>query len=50
MMLNHIGMNDHAARIEEAIFKTISQGKYITADLGGKAKCSEYTQEIINNL
>lgn len=46
MMLRHLGLYDHARRIEQATFDTIKEGKNITGDLGGKAKCSEYTNEI----
>lgn len=68
MMLRHMGLRDHANKIEGAIFKTIREGKVssvgsfpvlsrlrvydkqVTGDLKGTATCSEYTQEIINNL
>ncbi|XP_065912044.1 isocitrate dehydrogenase [NAD] subunit alpha, mitochondrial-like [Dysidea avara] len=50
MMLRHIDLQEHASRIEDAVFKTIREEKVITGDLKGTAKCSEYTQEIINNL
>jgi len=46
MMLRHLGLYDHARRIEQATFDTIKEGKNITGDLGGKAKCSEFTNEI----
>lgn len=49
MMLRHMGLWDHANKIEGAIFKTIREGK-VTGDLKGTATCSEYTQEIISNL
>eukprot|EP00795_Rhopilema_esculentum_P005955 gene5955-11308_t len=50
MMLKHMKLNSYAERIEKSCFKTISEGKVTTGDLGGKAKCSEYTNEIIRNL
>lgn len=50
MMLQHIGLNEHATKIEGAVLKTIANGERITGDLGGTAKCSEYTDEIIRNL
>lgn len=50
MMLQHIGLNEHASKIESAIFETIKEKKVITADLGGSAKCSQYTNEIISKL
>lgn len=48
-MLKYIGEHSSADKIERALFKTIKNG-ILTADLGGSAKCSEFTQEIINNL
>ena len=29
---------------------TIAEGQYLTGDLGGKAKCSEFTKAIIDYL
>lgn len=48
-MLNYIGENSCAKKIEKALLKTLS-GEILTADLGGRAKCSEFTDEIIRNL
>lgn len=50
MMLRHMGLTEHGDRIENACFATIRENKYLTGDLGGNAKCSEYTQEICNKL
>ncbi|KAF7846350.1 hypothetical protein BT93_L4511 [Corymbia citriodora subsp. variegata] len=50
MMLRHMGLNEHATKIETAIFKTLADGKALTGDLGGKAKTHEYAQAIIDNL
>jgi len=50
MMLRHLQMSDKADRIEKACFDTIRDGKAITGDLGGKAKCSEYTAEICKRI
>ncbi|XP_035667454.1 isocitrate dehydrogenase [NAD] subunit alpha, mitochondrial-like [Branchiostoma floridae] len=46
MMLRHLGLHDHARRIETAAFETIKEGKALTGDLGGKAKCSDFTREV----
>lgn len=46
MMLRHLKLNTHANKIESACFSVIKEAKYLTGDLGGKAKCSEYTNEI----
>lgn len=48
-MLKYIGENGCAEKIEKALFKTLSQGKF-TCDLGGNLSTSEFTDEIIQNL
>ena len=40
----------HAAKIERACFDTIKEGKLLTGDLGGTAKCSEFTNEICKKV
>jgi len=50
MMLRHMNLFDHAAKIEKAALKTIAEGKAITGDLGGKASTKEYTDAIIQKL
>ena len=50
MMLQHMGLTAEADRVQNAIFKTLAQGKALTGDLGGKAKTHEYAQAIIDNL
>jgi len=50
MMLKYMGLNNHAKIIENAAFETIKEAKYLTGDLGGTAKCSEYTNEICKKV
>ncbi|KAK5121686.1 NAD-dependent isocitrate dehydrogenase [Meristemomyces frigidus] len=50
MMLQHMGLTEHASKIQAAIFKTLAEGKTITGDLGGKAKTHEYADAVIKNL
>ena len=50
MMLRHMSLNDHANRIEKAIFDTLADGKHITGDLGGRASTGEFTEAIIERL
>lgn len=50
MMLRHMGMNDKAEKIQQAAYATIAERKYLTGDLGGKAKCSEFTNAICEKL
>lgn len=48
-MLKYINENTYAEKIEKALFKALS-GNVLTSDLGGSAKCSEFTDEIIKLL
>uniref|UniRef100_A0A673U3S3 Isocitrate dehydrogenase [NAD] subunit alpha, mitochondrial n=1 Tax=Suricata suricatta TaxID=37032 RepID=A0A673U3S3_SURSU len=50
MMLRHMGLSAHAARVEAACFATIKDGKSLTKDLGGNAKCSDFTEEICRRV
>ncbi|KKK12703.1 isocitrate dehydrogenase, NAD-dependent [Aspergillus ochraceoroseus] len=50
MMLQHMGLTEHASRIQKAIFDTLAEGKSLTGDLGGKAKTHEYAGAIIQRL
>ncbi|KCV71669.1 isocitrate dehydrogenase [NAD] subunit alpha, mitochondrial [Fonticula alba] len=50
MMLRHMKLEDYANRVENAILSTIAEGQVITGDLGGKAKCSEFTNAICAKL
>jgi hypothetical protein len=42
--------NDKADRIHNAILQTIAEGKYRTADLGGKASTSEFTNAVCDHI
>ena len=48
-MLNYIGENEAGKRIRLALFDTLDAG-IKTADLGGNASCSEFTQAIVDRL
>jgi isocitrate dehydrogenase (NAD+) len=48
-MLKYIEKSSYAQKIEKALLKALS-GNILTADLGGNAKCSEFTDEIIKFL
>ncbi|KRK00951.1 probable isocitrate dehydrogenase [NAD] subunit alpha, mitochondrial [Drosophila yakuba] len=50
MMLHYIGLHEHGDKIEKAVLKTIRDDNVRTMDLGGKAKCSEFTEALIKNL
>lgn len=48
-MLKHIGQTSQAEKIENALYKTLKSG-IKTADIGGSAGLSEFTQAIIDVL
>ena len=48
-MLNYIGEFEAGNRIKSALFKTL-QEDIKTADLGGSASCSDFTNEIIRRI
>lgn len=48
-MLKYINEYDYAKKIENALFKTLSEG-FKTADLGGNLSTSGFTDAIIKNL
>ncbi|XP_024384186.1 isocitrate dehydrogenase [NAD] catalytic subunit 5, mitochondrial [Physcomitrium patens] len=50
MMLHHLKLHNHADQIHNAVLKTISEGKYLTSDLGGKSTTTDYTKALIDNL
>merc|ERR1712170_27089 len=47
MMLHHLEMSEKANLIHKSALATIAEGKTLTGDLGGSAKCSEFTDAII---
>jgi isocitrate dehydrogenase (NAD+) len=50
MMLEHLEMNQEAARIHAALVQTVQEGRVLTPDLGGSASTTEFTQEVIRRL
>ncbi len=50
MMLDHLGKEEAAQLVVDAIEKTTDEAKVLTRDLGGKASTQEATQAIIDNL
>ena len=50
MMLRYMEHYDLAKKIETATFDVIREGNALTGDLGGSAKCSEYTDAIIRKI
>jgi len=50
MMLEWIGENEAAARLERAIAQTLADGKVRTYDLGGTASTLDVAREVAHNL
>ena len=50
MMLRYMNLYDHAKKIEDSVFAVIKEGKTLTGDLGGRSKCSEFTDAIIKKV
>ena len=50
LMLRHLGEREAADRIERAVLSTLAEGRTLTADLGGKATTTEFTDAIIRHL
>lgn len=50
MMLRHLGLLEQAARIENATLTVLTEGKYLTGDLGGKSTTTDYTKAICDRI
>ncbi|XP_061172070.1 isocitrate dehydrogenase [NAD] subunit alpha, mitochondrial-like [Saccostrea echinata] len=50
MMLRYMGLGQYARRIETSCFDVIREGRFLTGDLGGSSKCSEFTGEICRKV
>jgi isocitrate dehydrogenase (NAD+) len=50
MLLRHLGLDDHANRISNAIYDVIAQGKIRTRDMGGDATNHQFTRAILDSM
>jgi isocitrate dehydrogenase (NAD+) len=50
LMLEHLGEAEAAKQIEQAVQTVINEGKYLTGDLGGKAKTRDYVEALIRAM
>lgn len=50
MMLEHLGLREHAGRIRSALEETVRERRVLTPDLGGSASTDEFTDAIISRL
>lgn len=50
MMLRHLGLDESATRISQAVYAVISDGKVRTKDMGGNATTTEFTNAILQKM
>ncbi len=50
MMLEHMGKNETAKRVRDAVRKTLQAKQILTPDLGGTASTSEFGDAVVRNL
>ena len=50
LLLEYVGEQKIAKRIEKAVFDVLDEGKHVTGDLGGPAGTDEFTAAIIDRL
>ncbi|RKO98611.1 hypothetical protein CXG81DRAFT_15687 [Caulochytrium protostelioides] len=49
-LLRHLGEEQHANRIGDALVATVTEGKVLTRDLGGSAGMSAFTNEVCRKM
>ncbi|CAG0903339.1 unnamed protein product, partial [Cyprideis torosa] len=49
-LLNFVGLDLHASRIQMAMEKVVHSQRVLTKDLGGFASTSNFTQAVVQNL
>jgi len=49
-LLNHLGLDQHATQIEEAVLQVLAEGTVKTRDLGGFASTQQFTAAVINSI
>lgn len=50
MMLRDLGQTENAQRLQKALLDTVAEGKTVTADIGGTATTTEFTDAVIARL
>lgn len=50
MMLHDMGFNAEAVQIENAVTNVFAEAKWLTGDLGGKARTSEFVQAVLDKI
>ena len=50
LMLDHVGLTDHATHLRKAIDQVLNQAKVRTGDLGGSASTNDYAMALVQTL
>ncbi|KAJ4301090.1 isocitrate dehydrogenase (NAD(+)) idh1 [Kalmusia sp. IMI 367209] len=50
MLLRHLGLDDHANRISQSVYRVIEEGKTRTRDMGGNSTTQEFTNSILAQM
>lgn len=50
LMLDHLGENDAARRVETAVARSLQERRVVTGDLGGSASTTEVGDEVVRLL
>ncbi|GIV62303.1 MAG: isocitrate dehydrogenase [Rhodothermaceae bacterium] len=50
MMLRHLGEHAAADAVRDALYETFREGRYLTADLGGSATTSQFTEVVAERV
>jgi len=50
MMLRHLGLDEHATRISQAVYNVIGEGKVRTQDMKGTSTTHEFTNEVLRKM
>ncbi|TGZ62162.1 hypothetical protein CRM22_007595 [Opisthorchis felineus] len=46
-LLRHINLNEHATKLESAIYKVVKSGQVLTADVGGRSTTSDFIEALL---
>ncbi|KAF3916593.1 hypothetical protein ABW20_dc0103244 [Dactylellina cionopaga] len=50
MMLRHLGLDQHAGRISQAVYNVIAEGKVKTYDMHGTSSTHDFTNEVLRKM
>jgi isocitrate dehydrogenase (NAD+) len=50
LMLDHVGLTDHARHLRRAIDEVLNEDKIRTGDLGGKASTADFAKALIQRV